>query len=347
MRLVLHIGAGKCGSSAIQSYLARNAPALRNSGILVPDTNLDTNGEITGQQVWVFQDTLSAASPSTVVRAKFAALTEQMSSANLHTVVVSAENLTNEGAFARACAPAAEIFDDIQIVSYIRRQDDYLISAWCQWWFKIHASFGDYMASARHAAHWARLLAPWDDVFGSKHITVRLFQSGNLINNDIVDDFVKTAGIPQDGCTPNPWRANVTSNEILVEIAHDIREIFVSVHDYKFLQLATNILGESAVKNHKGSTLLSLQERLEIMSYYDDCNKEIRQRYFSDLPADQPLFREPSVEDVVTLSTEQKARMRELLMLQLLKGLTRMAQEDKRAQVHQTAAAEPPSGAIA
>ncbi|HEY8013266.1 MAG TPA: hypothetical protein VIE70_05140, partial [Dongiaceae bacterium] len=64
------------------------------------------------------------------------------------------------------------------------------------------------------------------------------------------------------------------------------------------------------------------------------CNREIKQRYFAHIPANEPLFREPSPDDVITLSSEQKAKMRELLMLQLLKGLTRMAQENKPVAVH-------------
>jgi hypothetical protein len=335
MRLVLHIGAGKCGSSAIQYFLYRNAGALRRSGVLVPDKNLDTTADISGQQAWLFQEAMTAPCPATLTHAKFAAIKKEMSSANLHTVVVSAENLMNGDAFAKACAPAAEVFDDIKIVSYIRRQDDFLISAWCQWWFKMYASLGEYIGNtARHAAHWSQIMKPWEDIFGANRIAVRLFQSGNLVNNDIVDDFAETAGIARDGRVPNPQKANVALNEILVEIAHDIREIFVSPHDIKFLQLASNILGESAVKAHRGSTLLSLEQRRDIMSYYDACNREIKQRYFAHIPAHEPLFREPSPDDVITLSSEQKAKMRELLMLQLLKGLTRMAQENKLVAVH-------------
>jgi hypothetical protein len=334
MRLILHIGAGKCGSSAIQQYLTVNASALRQSGVLVPDKNMDTTGDVTGEQSWLFQEVMAAASPSSVNRARFAALQEQMAASDLHTAVLSAENLMNEAAFAVACAPAAEIFDQVQIVSYIRRQDDYLISAWCQWWFKVHASIGDYIKKSQQAAHWARIIRRWEDVFGTERINVKLFQQGSLINNDIVDDFVETTGISRDGCTPNIQKHNVALNEILIEIAHDIREIFASMHDIQFLDLATSILRENALKNHRGSTLLSLAERRDIMSYYDDCNKEIKQKYFSNIPENQPLFIEPSAEDVIILSPEQKTEMRELLMLQLLKGLARMAQEDRRAKVH-------------
>lgn len=42
--VVIHIGAPKTGSSAIQNYCQKNSKVLRSHGILYPDHNLDSNG---------------------------------------------------------------------------------------------------------------------------------------------------------------------------------------------------------------------------------------------------------------------------------------------------------------
>jgi len=59
-KLIIHIGAGKCGSSAIQAYLGANAAALRAQGVLIPGLDLTTNARVYGQQINFFVNLLGA-----------------------------------------------------------------------------------------------------------------------------------------------------------------------------------------------------------------------------------------------------------------------------------------------
>jgi len=335
VRLILHIGAARCGSSSLHRYLAANASALRSNGIMLPDRMLGISGDITGEQVRFFQELLKIRRPHVVVRDKLKALSVRMAATGMHTMIVSAPILMSEAIFPAACAAALTLFRDVRIVSYIRRQDDYLISAWCRWWFKRYPSIGDYIGSAlRKEADWSGILRSWERVFGRNCITVRLFEQGSLLADDIVEDFLDTLRISRNGCAANPARVNVTMDETLIEIAGDVGEVFASHQETEFLKLATELLGNSAAKTYVGSRLLSLNERRAILGRYEDGNEAVRGKYFPGIPAGRRLFREPSPKDVATLSVEERARLREHLMLRLLKGLAERARDTDLVEAH-------------
>ena len=333
MRLILHIGAATCGSSSIHHYLATNASALRANGVMIPDGMLDIAGDITGEQVRFFQDLLRVPRPHVVVRDKLKALKIRMAATGLHTMIVSAPILMSDPIFPAACAAALTFFPDVRIVSYIRRQDDYLISAWRRWWFKKYPSISSYIESVLgREADWSGILKPWERIYGRSRITVRLFQQGSLLADDIVEDFLASFQISRNRCLANPAWVNVTMDETLIEIAGAIGDIFASQPESEFLKLATELLGKSAVKTYAGSRLLSLDERRAILRRYEVGNEAVRRNYFPSLPVGRPLFREPSPQDVVTLSGEDRARLREHLMLRLLKALAERAGETELAE---------------
>jgi len=334
VRFILHIGAARCGSSSIHRYLAANASALRSNGIMVPDRTLGISRDITGEQVRFFEELLKVPRPHVVVRDKLKALKARMAVMGLHTLIVSAPILMSEAIFPASCDAALSVFRDVRIVSYIRRQDDYLISEWCRWWFMRYPSIDDYIGSAlAPGPDWSGILRSWEKVFGRNGITVRLFQQGSLLADDIVEDFLDTLRISRNGCAANPERANVSMDETLIEIARDLGEIFASHQETEFLKFATELLGKSAAKTYAGSRLLSLNERRAILLRHEDGNEAVRKKYFPSIPAGQRLFREPSPTDVATLSVEERGRLREDLMLRLLKALAERAYEADLVEV--------------
>ena len=55
-KLIVHIGAGKTGSSAIQKFLSLNCSVLAEHGVLIPGCKLDLESECLGEQIWFFQN---------------------------------------------------------------------------------------------------------------------------------------------------------------------------------------------------------------------------------------------------------------------------------------------------
>ena len=72
--VILHLGGAKCGSSAIQAYLKQNAMALSERGVLVPGTGLNFDTEVTGEQIWYFEEAATAVDGPARLRKDFSGL---------------------------------------------------------------------------------------------------------------------------------------------------------------------------------------------------------------------------------------------------------------------------------
>jgi hypothetical protein len=303
-RVILHIGGAKCGSSAIQAYLARNRDALAGRGLAVPGIALDFASDVTGEQIWFFEDAVTAADLSRV-GTKFRALLGAVEREGFREVVVSAENICNHPSLAPMLAETLSDAE-VRVVFYVRRQDDFLISSWQQWNLKRFDSVESFL-SARMGqdARWLTMITPWAEVFGDTQITVRPFLRSRLKNGDVIDDFFDVIGMSQDGLLPLAENANPSFDEALARLAHRVRDVFDGPHDNRFYDVMARLLGQAAMKKGSASSLLSLEARQEIMEFYTDENAGLKARFMPDLGAG-PLFPMPSAHDVVEKSEAER-----------------------------------------
>src|SRR6476469_8037679 len=156
--IILHIGANKTGSSAIQEFLRLNAAALPRFGVHVAPSDLSRNGKITGQHVWFIEQQRKDVSAG---RKRLTRRMERLM-AGLEPgsrLVISAEHLALRSREAGGCNAwrlngAHQLFSDVarqyptQIVRYGRRQDELLLSSWQQWESKVSDDFWAWMLSA-------------------------------------------------------------------------------------------------------------------------------------------------------------------------------------------------------
>ncbi len=325
-KLIIHIGAGKCGSSAIQAYLSANAAALGAKGVLIPGLDLTTTAQITGQQINFFLNLAEApesanhpqqptrADAASIVRRRLAILKEEMVKRNLHTLVISAENLSALHAYSRLFAEEKAHFD-VHIVAYIRRQDEYLSSAWGQWHVKSYATIDEYL-SARMAfdGDWHATLAPWLGEFGRERVHVRVFDRNTMHNGDVVDDFIKVTGLPVDGNHKKIGVINESNDERLIALAHKAQDEFSSIHDTSFYDVMNGVLGKGSHRKKSKPYIFGPEIRSKIMNYYSESNESVKRIFFPDIPADTPLFPAPTEDDVLDLSPVEKLE-REVAML--------------------------------
>lgn len=296
-QVILHIGGAKCGSSAIQAYLARNAAVLAARGVGVPGTQLDFRSPVTGEQIWFFEDAV-ATGDLAGMGGRMVRLLDEAAARGLPRLVVSAENLCNHAALAAALAGSLA-GADVRIIFYVRRQDDFLISSWQQWNLKRYATVESFLTDrAGLDARWLTVILPWADAFGDACITVRPFVRARLANGDVIDDFFRVTGIPQDGTTPLECNANPSFDEALARLAHRVRDVFDGPHDNRFYDVMARLLGEAALKKGSASSLLDLETRRAILSLYDEENAALKARFMPEL-GEGPLFAPPGDEDVI------------------------------------------------
>ena len=160
--LYLHVGAGKTASSAIQKFLHVNATTLEASGIYVPDNSV--NGQLRGRgQHVMYCGSLLQNRATAGERLKEDLARIVAKKPDCKSIVLSAENLSNPSGFPTIFEEISEIYD-IRIIFYIRRQDDYLISAWQQWYCKIYSDFNSWAKADWFRANWELVCRDWEKV---------------------------------------------------------------------------------------------------------------------------------------------------------------------------------------
>ena len=327
-RLILHIGGAKCGSTAIQNYLGTNAGGLAERGVLIPPMALDdVNSPTTGEQVIFFEDLLyPRMDGQDHLSHCLYALSDRMSREGLRTAIISGENMSLHPELAEMFRIAAVDFD-ITVVLYVRRQDDFLISAWQQWGMKYHSSLEDYAANGIGIlADWAAILAAWEDAFGRDRIIVRRYQRDSLYQDDAVADFVQAIGLSPEGLTPLEKFVNLSFDEHLGDLAFRIRDVFDGPHDNDFFHTMAGLLAEKVHKRRSASHLMSLSQRLAFLDSHAAGNEEVKQRYFPELGS-APLFAPPTASNVELLSENEKLQAENALLTRAVYALTKRIEE--------------------
>jgi len=195
-RIVLHIGLERTGTSALQRFLSRNRAALRLMGVRYPRP---VQGPAEKHQDLV--DAIAAearGAPHPVLGPAEDLILRHATAARSPVTVLSAEGLSApDPAYAHALAPLAKLCD-VRVVVYLRRQDEWALSAYRQ------AVLDPEVAEARPLAEWlqdprmrarldyAGMLAWWEDVFGVENIRLMRYPH----DLPLVPGFVAAAELP-------------------------------------------------------------------------------------------------------------------------------------------------------
>lgn len=193
---VLHIGPMKTGSTSIQWWLRVNRDALAEQGVAVPlhadQTNLSPLAATFGATQADDLDEADGIQALKIPREQLIADLDALGP-ETHTCIISGELMgqrMRRPAIARLKTALSPYFDRWVIVIYLRRQDELAVSR-----LSTMLRRG---ARARLAKplDYARILDDWAGEFGREAIRPRLFARDQLIDGDVVADFIETAGLP-------------------------------------------------------------------------------------------------------------------------------------------------------
>jgi transcriptional regulator with XRE-family HTH domain len=188
-KLILHIGVHRTGSTAIQRALHANRDALQAQGFHYA---LDSENH-TWMAFLIDQGPSSAA--DIVDR-----LVEDSLGTSANTIIVSGEDLSRVRHVSRL-AGLKSVFD-IQVVCYLRRQDE-----WLESWYNQHVKWPwdpvlstltpqQFLDRRRrfHWLHYGEMLRRWRKLVGLRQITVVPFERGQ-ITGSVVEDFCSRCGV--------------------------------------------------------------------------------------------------------------------------------------------------------
>lgn len=191
-KLIVHIGAYKTGTSSVQAYLYEQADLLRQHDIcyFVSEEMSNRHPDHPGRQTPLFRLTVDE-------------LVSVFRSQVLATNIISLEHLWDQTDCQQLLFSAIDKygqFDQIEVIAYVRRQDDFLQS-----WYLQELKFGALnvmglspMAFAEVCADSvltvSNALSPYVRKFGERNVRVFVFEIEHLARGDIVADFMTAIG---------------------------------------------------------------------------------------------------------------------------------------------------------
>ena len=301
-KIVLHLGANKTGSSAVQRFLALNVAALREQGIIVPDAQFRVADSVQGAHVFSFEQLFRAENGRELLEDAIAGIHRAAPEAT--TILLSAENLA-------ASQKAPALFEqlsethDIRAIIYVRRQDDYILSAWQQWNSKVLTDFWAWaLASVGTLGNWRHYLERWETVVPRQSITVRVFERDRLEGGDVIADFHRLLGtsLPLDQLAYPDSIVNPSFSHAVMDLVKGNDLIFENVHDNGFYNLVSSLTGDRFVKKGRESSL-TFKQRTALLQRYAPSNRWVRDHYFPQGPDE--LFMAPRPSDYDYLTSEQ------------------------------------------
>ena len=214
VRLWVHLGMPKTGTSALQSFLNHNSDVLLNNGVLYPDMGVMQHFPLVrslakevgspavfpkgGQErsVYEFSNTIkedvSRSGASAVVLSSefffdYPGLTPKRGDYPIEQALPHIKNV------AQRLKEAFSEFDPA-IVVWLRRQDDWLMSMYNNV-VKAHSYEKSFERFRREqvAPWYGSILSQWGDIFGDEAITVLVYQKGGA-DYDTVTRFIKLIG---------------------------------------------------------------------------------------------------------------------------------------------------------
>ena len=304
--LCLHIGMPKTGTTAIQHFLDQNREALRRNGTLYPTCGIPTfqhaalvKSIAEPRYPWVkFNAAIECFDPVAYVNRMFEecrqkecsrillsseffwAAPAMQSDLSYHTV--SEENLGYLEDFVSRCGELFRVFDRVQVIVYLRRQDVWLDSFFGQ---QIKDGFTvpeeQQLLEPRIYLLYAENLQLWAREFGEENILVRIY--GNQLA-DVTTDFCQLVGLHCSQLTSPAADAEIV-NTRLTPLAAEIMQKALTLNiDSEALDLMKRVLRETSFvlinQNRQHGSRSFAKEFLEsIRTVYQEENNNLQEMF--------------------------------------------------------------------
>lgn len=309
MRITLHIGTEKTGTSTIQSFLKQSAGALYEQGVLVPnalrqngkgDTHLalaamfcSTEERMRLQSMAGKRDAETEAAYRDRIFDALAKEVREAREEGRDRLLISSEHLSSRLRTTQDLESLKAFLEEFgtveKVIVYLRRQDKFLVSS-----FSTELKSGRVQPFnipnpnwARHRYDYQHLLSLWSEVFGESTLCVRPFEKHRFVDNDLVKDFFVVAGLDYPGgiqvVERNPM-LDLAGMAIMLRFNHWVRDHGMENQRELRRKLVTRL-----DRRPQGPKMqLSGEEALEFVKRYEKQNMWVSEKYLGG----EPLFTE-------------------------------------------------------
>jgi hypothetical protein len=288
LKIFLHIGWHKTGSTAIQQFLSRNRAALLSGhGVHYPQAGLIKTAHHLA--AWSVQEPLRSVWAKKIGFKRRAEqllpdMVEEGRQVHAKAMVVSSEE------FSSATRPEVERLSrilqgkEVRVVCYVRRQDKYLESLYSQ---LVKVSFLRHRGELQKfidqklksgEADYFRQFSKWSSFFPKDSLDIWPYDRHLLKQGDVRKDFCDGIGITD---VENLEFSNEDVNESLsFDSVHFLRRInSISLSEGQHVKLVRVLRELDRGKNPADRTLLTPDQRLRIHAHFRESNSRFTDEY--------------------------------------------------------------------
>ncbi|MDQ2092274.1 hypothetical protein [Marimonas arenosa] len=335
-KLFIHVGAGKTGTSALQDFFFANEERLAQKGVVFPKHGRSPNKISIAHHPLAWRGRFRLGEEADVL-----ALWREIAALEQPRLVVSSEFF--HGKVTDPDGPAffeklKEMFHDtdIRIVFYLRRQSQWLQSAYAQW-VKNNLQSRTFQKFVRSFAHNpVDQVFAYAEVFGSEAMIVRPFERGQFAGGSIQRDFCAAIGINWDDAfvlpegNPNPRFAGdaLELKRQINRFAGTARELRAIQRD---LQAYSDLVGRDSRSVFVSHAMLDRTEQQRIENENEPKYARIARDFLGR--ADGVLFRDPLPQAPETAEADEGAvatdQVRVYLLMQIHHRIERLRRKLK------------------
>jgi len=311
MRIYVHIGAEKTGTSSVQQFLRRNRDKLKSAGYLYPvaygyDSQMCLAAACQNDGVRDDLRMIFGLDTTQKIKEFRTSLVERMRAETRERryshLVLSSEHcssrLITPVEVERLAQILRKISPDVVILVYIRRQDEFLCSTYST---DVKSGFGGRMTLPseelrRNRYDYYALLRRWSSVFGKENTICRIYDQKRLKEGDIIDDFADAVGLPMTEEYERPARVNESLDVTALEFLRMFNKSVPPFRNNARNPDRGNIAQALKVVSDGATPALSDRELTLFMRHFRDSNRRVATEYFGEVcPTGDPLFGEAEI----------------------------------------------------
>jgi len=261
---ILHVGAGKCGSSALQHHFSNNPVVDTNMGVLAYHV-LSSNGILSGSKLTekASKDPRGYVSSQNFKRIHRYNFKDQLSQLLKNDInLFSAEGWINEGGKQEAVDLISQFPEPVHIVMFVRPQVPVMNSSYWQWGAWADEEFEHWVNERIKAVQWYNKYSQFLSIDNVSEVKVK------ILGTDIVDDFKSAFSLHYDRVDNESPLYNKSLNIDVLRLMQKYRNLRKDPHDSSVDFIISKFFGDLLV----GGAPWVLDEGL-IRRIQDKCRK--------------------------------------------------------------------------
>ena len=299
MKVFIHIGLEKTGTTSIQNFFQINRAVLASKGICYPRVlgsekhfklpifcRAETHKDDLNMRTDLMEPDLIMSFKQELPQM----LEEEIRSipGGCRKLILSSEHLSSRLFKIEELAILRQLVGPYdhnpKIIVYLRPQDEFVISSYST--YIKSGGCNDFTIPAinqqtQRRYDYYNLLQAWKEVFGLENIMVRTFEKDGLINKDIIHDFLDLTGISFAEEYNTPEKRNESFDVVTLEYLKLFNKFIPKVVEDQFNPEASNIIEvlNKITKKSLGHPPYDENKMSDFLNHFKESNSKVAREY--------------------------------------------------------------------